>query len=417
MIELVIVFALLLVSGAFSGTEVAFTSLSVEQIERMKRKHGHRGRLVARLYDELDVVLTSITIGNNMANLAASALVSAFTIRTFGETWLTVSTVALTILVLVFGEVTPKQIGIMHNEFVTAHMARFLRGFSIVFAPVVWLIRVISNGLTRLTGGSTRPRVTLEGLRHLVRYAKSTGVLNELDTSIVKNVLRSRGVRVVAVMTHRTKVFSLDKRERLADAFPRILDSGYSRVPIYDEDPERIVGVVILKDAAKSIAEGGGDEQLSNLMAEPVYVPETRTIHQVLTQLRREQLNMAIILDEYGGLSGLVTMEDLVEEFVGELYDEGESERIEQVILVQKDVFRLAGETPLHVVNDLLDLTLPVSGDSQTVGGYLAEQLGRIPTRGEQLQIDAGLFVVESADGSRVQWVRFDRVPQHYHES
>lgn len=414
MLEVTVVLVLLMISGAFSGTEVAFTSLSVDQLERMKRQHGAKGRRTAQLYDELDLVLTSITIGNNIANLAASALVSALTIRLFGEAWLTVSTAVLTILVLIFGEVTPKQIGILHNEAVTLRLSGFLRFFSVLFAPVIWLIRSISNTLTRLTGGRARPRVTAEGLRHLVRYAGSTGVLNQLHASIVKNVIRSRGVRVAAVMTHRTRIMSLEKRTRVGEAFPVMLESGFSRFPVYDDDPERIVGIVLLRDVARAAIGDEADHPLSRLMTTPLYVPESRTLHEVLTQLQREHVNMAIVLDEYGGLAGIVTVEDLVEEFVGELYDENEIEKAQLVARIGEGEYRLAGDAPIHVVHDYFDLQLPNLGEAQTIGGYITEQIGRIPARGEQIRIPQGLLTVTDVSHSRIVSVSFVRsAPDH----
>lgn len=405
---------LLLVSGAFSGTEVAFTSLSVDQIEGLKREHGVRGKLVAKLYGELDVVLTSITIGNNLANLAASALVSAFTIRMFGETWLTVSTAVLTILVLIIGEVTPKQIGILHNEFVTVHLSGFLRVFSVIFAPVIWLIRTISNALTRLVGGRSKPKITIDGLRHLVRYASRTGVLTALDTSIVKNVLRSSGSRVEAIMTHRTRIFSLDKRRHVGDAFPAMLEAGYSRVPIFDEDPERIVGVALLKDIAAAVVEGNDELPLSRLMATPIYVHETWGVHDVLTRLRRERLNMAIVLDEYGGVSGIVTMEDLVEVFVGDLYDEGEVVEGQRITRVAENEYLIRADTPIFVVNDQLDVQIPIHGDAQTIGGFITEHVDRIPVAGERVETKEGLFTVDAVSRSRVVTVRFRKLAPHH---
>lgn len=416
MIEIIIVFVLLVASGTFSGTEVAFTSLSVDQLERFRRRHGSRGRLAAKLYDELDVVLTTITIGNNLANLAASALVSALTIRLFGETWLTASTVILTILVLIIGEVTPKQIGILHNEFVTLRMARFLRVFSIVFSPVILLVRLVSNALTRLTGRGSRQKVTVEGLQHLVRYAGSTGLLNQLDTHIVKNVFRSSGVRVGAIMTHRTRIYSLDKRERAGDVFADILESGFSRVPVYDEDPERIVGIALLKDVAKAVADGNSDVPLSRLMMTPIYVPETRTFQEVLTTLRRERINMAIVLDEYGGVSGLVTMEDLVEEFLGELYDEGEIEESQKVLPVGENEYTILADTPIYVVNDHLETEFPSEGDAQTIGGYVTEHMGRIPEAGERFETPEGIFLIDAVSHSRIVRLRFRTAPRSSHE-
>ena len=409
MLEISIVFLLLIISGSFSGTEVAFTSLSVDQLERFRRRGGARGRLAAHLHDNLDLVLTTITIGNNLANLAASALVSALTIRVFGETWLTVSTVILTIFVLIIGEVTPKQIGILHNEYVTTHMARLLRVISLVFAPVIWTIRLVSNFLTRLTGAGTRQKISIEGLQHLVRYAGSSGLLNQLDTSIVKNVFRSSGVRVGAVMTHRTKIFSLDKRSRISDVFPTILDSGFSRIPVYDEDPERIVGIVLMKNVAKAVTDGEGYHPLSRLMISPIYVPETRTFHEVLTRLRREHINMAIVLDEYGGVSGLVTVEDLVEEFLGELYDEGEIEESQKVLPVGEGEYSILGDTPIYIVNDYLESDFPAAGDAQTIGGYITERMGRIPDAGEVYETTEGRFTADAVSHSRIVRLRFTK--------
>ena len=409
MVEISVVFILLLISGMFSGTEVAFTSLSVDQIERMKKEQGKRGNRVADLHDHIDVVLTSITIGNNIANLAASALVSALTIRWFGETWLTASTLVLTILVLILGEVTPKQIGILHNEAVTLRLAPLLRVLAIMFAPLIWFIRLISNALTRLTGGAKRPRVTIEGLHHLVRYAGSAGLFNQLNANILKNVFRSRDVRVGAIMTHRTKVFSLEKRQTIHDAFPAILDSGFSRVPVYNEEPERIVGILLVKDAARAVAEGRDDMSISRIMVPPVFVPENKSFHKVLSRLRRERLNMAIVLDEYGGVAGIVTMEDLVEEFVGELYDEGEIEEAQPLHPVAPGEYLLAGDAPIHVVNDHLDIELSSDGDAQTIAGFIVDRLGRIPEQGEELDTRFGTFTVESVGQSHVASVRFRR--------
>lgn len=419
MIDVVVVLLLLAISGVYSGSEVAFTSLSVDQVERFRKKKGKRGRIAASLHDELDLVLTNITIGNNLANLAASAIVSALTIRLFGEAWLTLSTVVLTVLVLIFGEVTPKQIGILHNEWVSLHMARFLRLFSVIFAPLIWIIRKISNFLTSLTGGGERPKVTAEGLRHLVGYAGSTGVLDQLHVSIVRNVLRSREVRVSAVMTHRTNIFSLERRTRVSDAFNQILESGFSRVPIYDHDPERIVGVVLLRDVARSTVIDDPSITVGRIMSEATFVPETRSLNLVLTMLQREHTNLAIVLDEYGGLAGIVTTEDLVEEFVGELYDENEIERDRLIHWVGDRESIMAGDTPIHVLHDHLDVKLTDIGDAQTLGGYIAERLGRIPRVDDRVSTSIGEFIVTQMSRSRVLTVTFQRShrdPDEEHE-
>lgn len=208
-------------------------------------------------------------------------------------------------------------------------------------------------------------------------------------------------------MTHRTKVFSLDKRERVKDAFPAMLEAGFSRVPVYDEDPERIVGIALLKDISMAVAAGNSDQQISRLMANPVYVHETWPVDQVLTRLRRERLNMAVVLDEYGGVSGLVTMEDLVEVFVGDLYDEGEVIESQRVTRVNENEFLIRSETPIFVVNDQLDVDIPSSGEAQTIGGFVTEHLDRIPSAGDQVDLHDSVIIVDKVSESRVVMVRF----------
>jgi len=408
-IEIAAVFLLLLISGAFSGTEVAYTSLSFEQLERMKRKGGRSGRLAAQLHEQIDTVLTTITIGNNFANLAASALVSAWTIRLFGEAWLTVSTALLTIMVLIIGEVTPKQIGIIHNDRIAPGVAYILRVLSYVFLPFIVIISAISGALTRLTGGEKRPKVTAEGLRHLARYAGRTGILNPLHAAIVKNAIRSHEVRVEALMTHRTKIFSLEKREPAERALAKMLESGFSRCPVYDDDPEYIVGIVILRDIVRLTTEGASDAPISRVMGEPIFVPENRTLHEMLGRLQREHASMAIVLDEYGGLSGLVTIEDLVEEFVGELYDENEIAKTKAILKTSDGEYSIAADTPIHVVNDQLDIEIPVEGDAQTIGGYLTEEYGDIPPPGAEFPLPSGVFIIGDVSESRIVTVRFSR--------
>jgi CBS domain containing-hemolysin-like protein len=207
-------------------------------------------------------------------------------------------------------------------------------------------------------------------------------------------------------MTHRTEIFSLDRQSRAEAALPPIFDSGYSRIPVYGRDPEHIVGVVFAKEVARMVVEGHGDTLLRDLMVDPIYVPPNRTIHQLMRRLRRERLNLAIVLDEYGGIRGLVTMEDIVEEFVGEIYDEDEEVGSEPLVVVGENEFSIQGDAPIYVVNDQLDVTIPYEGDARTIGGYLTELLGRIPVSGERLNTPIGTFTIESVRRNSIVKVR-----------
>lgn len=441
-------------SAFFSGTETAFTSLSEAQVQEIKNTKGKRGRYVSYLTSRPDVLLTTVLVGNNLMNIAGSVMASGITIRLFGSALLGVTTGVLTLIVLIFGEVVPKQVALVHNVFWTAHVARLIWILSIVLKPVVWFMSAISRLVTRLSHGSSGSSITRESILYLAKHAETVGILEAFRFRMVRNVLRFTEVTVNAVMTHRTRVFSLDKEEPLSTAFTKITAAGFSRVPVYDRHPEHIVGVVILKELARRMVGRGpgawvedaagpadrteaapaedaaspgatpGDEASSSseeetlkaVMVEPIFVPENRKIDEMLTQFRRFGLNVAVVLDEYGGVSGLVTMEDVVEEILGEIYDEHEVQEAEKILTIDDASYRLVADLPIYVANDSLGVEIPQTRDVQTIGGYIAEQLGRLPAQGETIETPVGVFVIETMARKRIVSVRFTPVRSEYSE-
>jgi putative hemolysin len=401
----------LLFSAFFSGTETAFTSLSEAQVQEIKNTQGKRGEYVSALTARPDILLTTVLVGNNLMNIAGSVMASEITIRLFGSAVLGITTGVLTLVVLIFGEVVPKQVAIAHNVFWTVHVSRTIWILSIVLKPVVWFMSAISRLITRLSHGSGSGGVTRESILYLAKHAETVGILEAFKFRMVRNVLRFTEVTVSAIMTHRTKIFSLDKDMSLRDAFTRITEAGYSRVPVYDGHPEHIVGIALLKNLVRKVAAGGDDEPLKTVMVEPIFVPENRRIHEMLAQFRRFGLNVAIVLDEYGGVSGLVTIEDVVEEILGEIYDEHEVQEGDKIVPLNDDNYRLIADLPIYVANDALGVEIPQTRDVQTIGGYIAEQLGRLPAQGEHVETPAGAFLIETMARKRIVSVRF--TPRH----
>ena len=397
----------LLFSAFFSGTETAFTSLSEAQVQEIKNTKGKRGEYVSALTARPDILLTTVLVGNNLMNIAGSVMASEITIRLFGSAVLGITTGVLTLIVLIFGEVVPKQVAISHNVFWTVHVSRTIWILSIVLKPVVWFMSAISRLITRLSHGSGSGGVTRESILYLAKHAETVGILEAFKFRMVRNVLRFTEVTVSAIMTHRTKMFSLDKDMSLQDAFTRVTEAGYSRVPVYDGHPEHIVGIALLKNLVRKVAAGGEDEPLKTVMVEPIFVPENRRIHEMLAQFRRFGLNIAIVLDEYGGVSGLVTIEDVVEEILGEIYDEHEVQEGDKIVPLNDDNYRLVADLPIYVANDALGVEMPQARDVQTIGGYIAEQLGRLPAQGEHVDTPAGAFLIETMARKRIVSVRF----------
>ncbi|HUX52338.1 MAG TPA: hemolysin family protein [Spirochaetia bacterium] len=400
---------LVFVSAFFSATETAYTSLSVVQIQEIKRRYGSRGETVEKLTQRPDRLLTTILIGNNLANIAASAMASDITIRMFGNNYLAIMTGIVTLIILIFGEVTPKQLAIANNEFVTVHTARIIAALAYLLFPVSWMLGGISRVVMRLTGGRKRSRITLESLLHLIRHAENIGVLESYRTRILRNVFRFSTVTVQGIMTHRTHVYSLEQHRLLSEVIGEITERGFSRIPVYDEDPEHIVGIVLVKNIMRAMNEGYAESPLKKIMVPPIFVPESRRINRMLAQFKRDKLNMAIVLDEYGGLAGIVTVEDVVEEILGDIYDEHEVRETEKITRGEDGSLTIKGDTPVYVLNDVAGIELPYNRNAQTIGGYLTDLAGRIPAQDEVIEAPAGRFVVQSISRKQILTVRFYR--------
>jgi len=273
--------------------------------------------------------------------------------------------------------------------------------------PISWALSGISRIVMRLTGGRKNPRITLESFLYLISHAENIGILESYRTRILRNVFRFSGVTVQGIMTHRTNVYSLEQDRIVQEVLPEITRRGFSRIPVFDEDPEKVVGIVLIKDVMRALSEGKADLPLKKIMVPPIFVPESRRINRILAQFKREKLNMAIVLDEYGGLAGIVTVEDVIEEIIGELYDEHEVRESEKVTKSDDGTYLIRGDTPIYVLNDLLHLELPYNRNVQTIGGYLTDLAGRIPAQYEVIETPAGKFVVEAISRKQILSLRY----------
>jgi CBS domain containing-hemolysin-like protein len=408
LIQLLILFVLILLSGFFSGTETAFTSLSAVQIQGLSEDGRRRGRLVAQLCHQPDILLATILIGNNLVNIAASALATKLTIELFGSSFIGAMTGVMTFLILVFGEVTPKHVAILNNTWICLHTAYLIWLLSYLFRPVIWVITGISRLITRLVGSRRESLVSFQEILRTVHLAETAGVLEPYEEQMVKNVFRLNDVNIGTILTHRTDVFSLEQRETVGAVADRVIASGFSRIPVYEDDPEYVVGVVLVKDLLRQIHQGNIDVPLKQLMLRPSIVLESVKADEMLWRFKSEKLNMAIVIDEYGGLAGIVTQEDIVEEIFGELYDEHERMGSEKItFLGHRWGYRILADTSLLQVRDTLNLRLSERERKETFGWYVASRLGHIPARGEKVRIPEGEIVVDQIHGNRLVSCRF----------
>ena len=401
-LSLASIFLLLMLSAFFSATETAFTSLSLMQTEHISSHRGRRGRMVKRLTEDPKPLLATILIGNNLVNIGASALATAMTIRIFGNAAVGFTTGILTLLVLIFAEVTPKSIAIDHNEGIAAFAAYPIWILSKILKPVIWLVTITSSLFTRFFSPRQQGQMSLDGLLHMMNMARDMGIVEDFENHLVRGVFRFNDVTVGAIMTHRTEVFSMDQSITVEEALKPIHDSGYSRIPIYTGEPENITGIVLTKDVVNASIEGRGKESLRTLALDPLFIPTNRRINELFSLFKRSVLNMAVILDEYGGLAGIVSREDVIEELLGELYDENEIMVGEKVTKLGKESYLIQGDTSLHQVHDLLELPLVHGRNVQTIAGYIVESLGRIPRPGEEITIPGARIQIKDVQKNRI---------------
>lgn len=406
LVEILILVGLVLLSAFFSGSETAYTSISILQVQRLQSERGVRGKMIAKLVSRSDILLGTVLIGNNLANIAASALATEVTIKLVGNSAVGVVTGILTIFILVFGEITPKRFAILFNETVCLHTIRLITFLSYLFRPLIWVLSGVSTLLTRLSGSQRNASMTMEGLLHMVNLAESLGIVANQETRMVKSIFHFNEVTVQAIITHRTEVFSLEMNSRISDVIKEISTEGYSRIPVYDGHPEKIEGIVHLKDIITELAEGRSSTKLKEIMIRPLFLSTNRKINEVFRHFKREKLNMAVVMDEYGGLAGIVTLEDIIEEILGELHDENEEMEWEKITPLSDGSFRIMGDAPLHQVNDYLGIRLTQGKYAQTLGGYLSEILDRFPAEREEIAVNRALFTIERVSKNRIISIR-----------
>ena len=324
----------LVFSALFSAVETAFTSLTVYQIKSMKLRH-RGGSIVEKLAKKPDELISTILIGNNVVNITASALSTQWAIGVWGDWALGIVTGSLTFIILIFGEVTPKRIAIAHNEVVASTLAPLLLVCTILFKPAVIVVNTLSSVVTRLFGKPRSHEMSMETMTQMLVIAEHMGIIDYAKSAMVKNVFRLGSTTVQAVMTHRMDVFSLDKRTSAGEACRLAIGPGHSRIAVYDGDNEKIVGVALIRTAVNEVLEGRSDTPLSGIMVEPLYIMPHKLLGDLFMLFKKKKDTFAIVLDEYGGLAGIVTMSDIVQEIVGEIYedtDEASRERIRRQV-------------------------------------------------------------------------------------
>lgn len=408
---LVLFLICLLLSAFFSSSETAFISLGRFRVEHLVETKVKGARRIARVIEHPERLLSTVLLGNNFVNTAAAALGTVLAIAIWGEEGLLIATIGVTIILLILGETTPKTIAIQHAERLSLLFARPIEIISWLFTPFVVGLSWIASGLTRLVGGTPVPRslVSEEEIRTMISVGHKEGTVEASAAEMLHKVFEFSDRPVREVMVPRPEVICIEKGSTIADFLTLYAQSPLSRLPVYQDSMDNVIGILWVKDVLIAQAKGTitNESTIDDLVRPAYFTPETKRINELFAEMRENNYRMAVVVDEFGGTAGVVTLNRLVEEIVGPVGDElarGDKE----YEVINEHTFQIDGGMRVEEANEKMGLELPL-GEYETVAGFVFNLLGRIPKQGEQLRYRGLKLVITEMRGVKIEEILLTR--------
>ena len=419
-VSVLVLILLTLVNAFFSMSELAIITLNDAKIRKMAESKHKGAAKVIKLISDSSGFLATIQVGVTFAGFLSSASAASSFAEPLGKLFTgmgipeglsgTIATVLVTLILsffsLVFGELVPKKIAMQRAEQISFRVVGVLLVIGKLFKPFVWLLSVCTNGVTRLLGfdpNAQEETVTEEEILMMVDVGGEKGVIEESERDMIANIFEFGDTTASEVMTHRTEVTAVEDIDTVGDVVQIALEEGFSRIPVYHEDIDNIVGIVYVKDLLKFVGEGNSRSiSVTEIMRPAYFIPKGKRLDNLFSEMTERKVQMAVVVDEYGGTSGVITMEDLIESIVGNIQDEYDNED-EDISRVSDNCFTVDGSTPVDEINDLIGFELP-EGDYDTIAGYMLAQLEHIPAPNEHptLKVGGATFTVERVEDRRI---------------
>jgi len=406
--ELIILIILLILSGFFSGAEVALISLTKPKAEQLVKQKKLGAVYVKKLKDDPQRMLATILIGNNIANVAASAIATSIMIGIFKNYAVGIATGVMTLLILVFGEITPKSIAAKNNAGVSQLVAAPIWYLSIILAPILNVLDKFLNRFIKLMGIKSQEKaVTEEEIISMIKIAEEEGSIKETEETMIKSILKFDDTKVSEIVTPRRYMVMLESKLSIENAFRVFLKKSHTRMPVYEKNKENIIGIVHIKDLMKSMQRKNKNYPVKKIMYKSYFVPEVKKIGELLSQFQKRKEHMAIVVDEHGSITGLVTLEDVLEEIVGEIVDE--TDKIAPNIKsIGKNTWIVNGKTEIDEINEKLQMKLKGKGYN-TLSGFFLKRTGKIPKQGDKIAYKRFIFKIEEVDKHRISSVKVEK--------
>ena len=397
--EIFILVILIVLSGIFSASETALVAISRFNVELFAKKKRKGSIALSKLKENPHKMLITLLICNNVVNIAGSVLATTIALKVFPNNALAYATGIMTFLILVFGEIVPKSLATTHSGSISVKMAPIIYWISIVLYPIIFFFDLITSKLFRVK--KLTHRITEEEVRNIVDIAKEEGGIDKEEKEMIHKIFKFDDIDVDEIKVPRIDMISIEVGQKLKDALELINKENFSRLPVYEGSNDKIVGVFYFKDALEFIKKKKFDIPIEELMRKPMFIPETKKIDETLKLFQKKKQQLAIIIDEHGGVSGLVSMEDILEEIVGEIRDE--TERVEpEFRKTDKKTWKVLGKADMDDVNKKLKLKLIVEEDYDTLSGYILNSMGKIPKVGEEIDLTVAKIIVKKVEGNRI---------------
>ena len=418
--QIMVLVILILLNAYFAASEIAFISLNDAKIEKLSKEGNKKAQQIESMLKEPSKFLATIQIGITLAGFLSSAfasdtfadmlapvlnnLIPSISIGIWKNVSILIITIILSFFTLVFGELVPKRLAMKHYEKISYATIGVIRGISIITAPFVKLLTMVTNTISKLfgVGENEEETVTEEEIKMMVDQGEEKGTIKEEEKELINNVFEFNDITVSEIMKHRKDIFAVDiniSTEELLEELSKE-EYRYSRIPVYDETIDEIKGILYIKDVLKNINKK--TFKVKNIVKNAYFVSQNRLINEVFKELQKHNMQIAIIVDEYGGTAGIITMEDILEELVGDIYDEYDKEEKEYE-KIDENTYLLSGSLPIYDVNKILNAEIQ-EGDYDTIAGFLQEKLGRIPEEKEKPVIETPnvTYKIEKSEDKRI---------------
>jgi len=395
-LDITILVSLLLISGFFSSAETAFFSISRTRARHLAKDGARSFRLIEQMKDDPHRLLSTILIGNNLANVGASALATSLMLKFIPNNAVGIATGVMTFTILVFGEVFPKSLATRNNILVARAVVYPIYWLSILFWPAINLL----NFIPKLTGKIKQASgITEDDLKTFVEVVEEEGEIKEEEREFIENIFEFDDTNASEIMTPRTDMFVIDINQPLDLA--AVVQSGYTRIPVIKDDLDHVIGIINIKDLFMHQVTSQAPIEIGRLMRPAYFVPENKKIDQLLHQFKRRKNHLAVVIDEHGGVAGLITLEDVLEEIVGEISDETDREE-QHIVRVKTGEWIVLGKSEIDEINETIGMNIPDSREYDTFSGFVLERIGRIPREKEKITIDNYEVTVRRKDGNRI---------------